>query len=166
MALRRPPIRRDLYADRSGWTDDADPFTESGGFNQRGEWMALLGDVRTVWVAAWIDSRDGLESAYRRILAIPNPATRDALLNELADATKSLVSIGEVQAASEERRRREKQSDGDVDRWRAVQRIEWADRFRKHYEQIEAKARRPERAGEVHFSLVRRLEVERAEAAL
>ena len=40
-ALRRPPVRQDLYADRTGWSDDVNPFAESRGFNQRADFMKL-----------------------------------------------------------------------------------------------------------------------------
>lgn len=139
--LCRSPIRRDLYADRRGWTDDTDPFNVSGGFNQRGEWMSLLTDARVVWVAAWIDSRDALESAFGSILAVRDPSRRAQLLDELAAPAEPVVSMQEIKAVADERRRREKQPGGDVDRWRALQRIEWSDRFRRHYNHVGGEAR-------------------------
>src|SRR6476646_1560984 len=41
-ALRRPPIRQDVYADRTGWADDFNPFQIAKGFNQRADWMVLF----------------------------------------------------------------------------------------------------------------------------
>ena len=52
VALRRNPIRRDVYADRRGWADDVNPFEAAGNFNQRAEWMGLFADTRPIWVAA------------------------------------------------------------------------------------------------------------------
>ena len=69
-ALRRPPVRQDLYADRTGWTDDVNPFAESRGFNQRADFMKLYVDTRPVWTAAWIDSRESLKSAYAKVLRV------------------------------------------------------------------------------------------------
>ena len=37
-ALRRPPIRQDVYGDQTDWADHTNPFAEAGGFNQRPEW--------------------------------------------------------------------------------------------------------------------------------
>jgi iron(III) transport system substrate-binding protein len=135
-SLRRPPARRDVYADRTGWADDLNPFEEAAGFNQRGEWMALFGDTRPIWVAAWIDSRDALKDAYRRILAVKDDARRAALLDELADLP---IEMGDVEKIRTERKRME-QSPGELDAWRARQQIHWAAEFRRHYEEVGRKA--------------------------
>jgi hypothetical protein len=132
-ALRRPPIRRDVYADRTGWADDVNPFEEAGGFNQRGEWMSTFTDTRMIWAAAWIDSRDALQKAYRRILNIKNNHQRDALLAGLADLPITLADVQEMP------KRMEREAGGNVDEWRARVRLEWANRFRRHYKQIEEK---------------------------
>jgi hypothetical protein len=136
-ALRRPPIRKDLYADRTNWTDKADPFNDAHGFNQRGEWMALFSDTRPIWVAAWIDSRDALKDAYASILRVRDEAQRAALIDELADLP---VTMADIAAIRDQRKALEK-SAGELDEWRARQKIEWAKRFAEHYEKI-AKASR------------------------
>src|SRR5436190_4921394 len=92
-ALRRPPIRRDVYANRTGWADDVNPFEEAGGFNQRGEWMGTFTDTRMIWAAAWIDSRDALQKAYSRIVRMKNTTRRDALLAELANLPVTLADV-------------------------------------------------------------------------
>jgi len=126
-ALRRPPIRRDVYANRAGWADDVNPFEEAGGFNQRGEWMSTFADTRMIWAAAWIDSRDALQKTYRRILQIKDIRRRDALLAELADLPITLADVQELP------KRIEREAGGNVEEWRARVRLEWANRFRKHY---------------------------------
>jgi len=92
-ALRRMPIRRDVYANQTGWADHFNPFDDAGGFNQRGEWMALMSDTRPIWTAAWIDSRDDLLDAYEKILSIKDPARRASLLAKLSDIPVTLTDI-------------------------------------------------------------------------
>jgi len=133
-ALRRPPIRRDVYANRTGWADDVNPFEEAGGFNQRGEWMSTFTDTRMIWAAAWVDSRDAMQKAYHRILQIKDLKHRDALLAQLANLPITLLDVQELP------RRMEREAGGNVDEWRARVRLEWANRFRKHYKQMETKA--------------------------
>jgi iron(III) transport system substrate-binding protein len=140
-ALHRAPIRRDLYApgtDRSGWADDFNPFDESGGFNQRGEWMALFGDTRPIWAAAWIDSRDALRSSYAKILAVRDDARRSALLAELADLP---ISMSQVAALRDQRKQLEA-TGADTDVWKAEQRQGWAQTFREHYATVAGEAGR------------------------
>jgi len=144
-ALRRPPIRRDVYGDRTGWADDVNPFEEAGGFNQRGEWMSTFTDTRMIWAAAWVDGRDSLQKAYRRILMIKDIKRRDALLAELADLPITLSDVQELPL------RMEREAGGNLDEWRARVRLEWANRFRKHYKQMFDKADEPvksKRAGQ------------------
>jgi iron(III) transport system substrate-binding protein len=93
--LRRPPVRQDVYGDRSEWTDDVNPFEEAGGFNQRAEWGTLFSDVRPVWAAAWIDTREDLKRAYAKIRALPDPQLRDVLLKKLADLPVQLQDVAE-----------------------------------------------------------------------
>ena len=45
-ALRRTPIRRDVFADTGDWADQNNPFEEAGGFNQRGAWMSGFTELR------------------------------------------------------------------------------------------------------------------------
>jgi hypothetical protein len=136
-SLRRMPIRRDLYGDRFNWTDDVDLFTAARGFNQRGEWMALFGDSRPIWVAAWIDSRDALKDAYAAILNVPDPAKRRMLIEQLADLPIEMADVARIR---DERKALEKSS-GELDEWRARQQIAWANKFREHYRKVEEAAR-------------------------
>jgi ABC-type Fe3+ transport system substrate-binding protein len=135
-SLRRMPIRQDVYSNQSGWADHFDPFNEAGGFNQRGEWMALMSDTRPIWDVAWIDSRDALLDAYAKILRVHDEARRAQLLNELADVP---VTMAEIENRRNERTRLEK-SGADVFDWQARQRIEWGKVFRKHYAAAAARA--------------------------
>jgi ABC-type Fe3+ transport system substrate-binding protein len=135
-ALRRPPIRRDLYSeDQSNWTDTTNPFAAARAFNMRGEWMALFADVRPIWAAAWIDSRDDLLRCYSAILAVPDTARRQALLSELADVP---LTMQDVQA--DNTTRKQKEAAGNADEWKARSRLEWAEKFRRFYNHLESQA--------------------------
>jgi hypothetical protein len=134
---RRMPIRRDVYADQTGWADHFNPFEEAGDFNQRGEWMATMSDTRSVWDAAWIDTRDALVQSYQTILRTSDPRKRSELLAKLADLP---ITLHEVEQIRTDRQRLDKQH-ADLDEWRARQRIEWGNRFREHYAHIAAQAR-------------------------
>ena len=141
-SLRRTPIRRDLYgphANHANWTDDGDPFKTAGGFNQRGEWMALFTDTRPIWVAAWIDARDALRHAYEKILAVRDPAQRKRLIDRLADLPIEMADVEKIRGTRKELEK----SAGELDLWRANQQIEWARKFRRHYRQIEAQTPAP-----------------------
>jgi ABC-type Fe3+ transport system substrate-binding protein len=133
---RRMPIRPDVYADQSGWADHFNPFDEAGGFNQRGEWMALMTDIRPIWDVAWIDSRDALIAAYRKILRVQDPARRARLLDQLADLP---VTMRDIENRRDERTRLENEH-ADVYDWQARQRINWADVFRNHYRAVASQA--------------------------
>lgn len=134
-SLRRPPIRRALYADRSGWADDVDPFATAGRFNQRAEWMGLYSETRALWSAAWIDSRDALKEAYQRVLRIEDPARRQRLLSELTDLP---VTMADVERMRSERKKMEQAA--QAEEWKAFERVRWAVRFRDHYTQVGKKA--------------------------
>lgn len=134
---RRMPIRRDVYANQAGWADHFDPFKEASGFNQRGEWMATMSDTRPIWDAAWIDSRDALIHSYETILRVPDPARREKLLAELAQLPVTLHEVEQIRG----KRQKLVDAHGDVDEWRARQRIEWGSRFRKHYADVAREAR-------------------------
>jgi iron(III) transport system substrate-binding protein len=137
-SLRRLPIRRDAYLDRTDWADDVDPFADSGGFNLRSEWMTLFRDTREVWAAAWIDSASGLKSAYRATLAVRDEARRTALLDELADLPIAMQEVAEHKA---KRERLELSRAADPQLVNSQQRLAWAQRFREHYARVEARAR-------------------------
>ena len=134
--LRRPPVRRDLYGDRSGWTDDVNPFEEAGGFNQREDFETLFSDTRPVWTAAWIDSRESLKSAYAAILSVPDPARRAELTAELA---RLPITMDDVAAARKERKALE--STGGAEEWKARNRIQMVKDFRAHYGRVASMAR-------------------------
>ncbi len=143
-ALRRPPIRQSVYAaDRSDWTDQANPFEFAGGFNQRGEWMATFTDVRLIWAAAWIDARDALKSAYAEVLAVDDETRRADLIRRLSDLP---ITLDDVVALNADRKRREREKD-DVDFWKAQTRIAWATTFRQHYQTVAREARTASVAG-------------------
>ncbi|MCC7351550.1 MAG: extracellular solute-binding protein [Phycisphaerales bacterium] len=135
-SLRRSPIRRDVYADKTQWADDVDLFALAGGFNQRAEWFGLFADTRTLWAAAWIDSRDALKRAYASILAVKDQSRRGQLLMELANLPVERADVEQLA-----RQRAELERAGGADEWKARQRIDWANRFRSHYERIMAEAR-------------------------
>ncbi len=137
-SLRRLPIRPDVYADRTGWADDTNPFEEAAGFNLRGEWMGLFRDTRPIWAAAWIDSRSALKHAYEIILRIPDAKRRAALIEQLADLPIEMHDVAEQRAT-----RTRLQKAGQDDRlWMTRQRIEWAQKFRAHYDATAEQARR------------------------
>lgn len=138
-ALRRPPIRVDLYppkGDVTYWTDpDLNPFTAAGGFNLRREWDTLFTDTRLMWAAAWIDGREELRRAYRAVLAIPDTTRREQLLDRLGDFP---MTFAELEAISAERRTVPAAHQGE---WRAAKRVELARRFREHYREVAELAR-------------------------
>jgi ABC-type Fe3+ transport system substrate-binding protein len=135
---RRMPIRSDVYANQAGWADHSNPFVEAGGFNQRGEWMALMSDTSPIWIAAWIDSRDALIDAYQMILSVNDPSRRGELFARLANVP---VTMQDVEQRRAERLQIE-QSRGDLNLWNAKQRNLWSERFRKHYATVAAEAGR------------------------
>jgi iron(III) transport system substrate-binding protein len=136
-ALRRPPVRRDLYADRVGWSDDVNPFAESQGFNQREDFEALFSDTRPVWTAAWIDSRESLRDAYAAVLGVEDATRRAALLAELADLPIKMQDVADARA----RRKALEQAGGSAEAWKARHRIEMVKTFRAHYAAVAARAR-------------------------
>lgn len=134
-ALRRPPIRRDLYdGPRHQWTDDVNPFAEAGGFNARPEWAATLTETRMIWGAAWMDSRSSLTSAYHQIQDVRDPAARAQLLERLSNLPIKRQDV-------EQLRKVRKEIDAErVEEWKAAQRIGWAKKFRDHYRAVERMA--------------------------
>jgi len=129
---RRMPIRRDVYANQSGWIDHVNPFEEASGFNQRGEWMAFMTDTRPFWNIAWIDTHDQLIAAYQRVIAVRDDARRKQLLAKLADIPATLDDV----KYRRDHRAELAKAQGDVDAWLAQQRIEWGRKFREHYAQV------------------------------
>jgi ABC-type Fe3+ transport system substrate-binding protein len=136
-ALRRPPVRQDVYADRTDWTDDINPFAEARGFNQRAEWTTLLGDTRMFWAAAWVDGREALRAAQARVLGVTDPARRASLVAALADVP---VTLGDVEAYRAQRKQKEAAKDPTLEEWKARQRIAWGQKFREHYRAVAERA--------------------------
>lgn len=142
-ALRRMPIRRDVYANQSNWADPTvNPFeAASNGFNIRSEWMGLYSDLRPVWACAWIDARTELKDAYAAILKVSDAKRRGELLYELSDIP---VSMNELESLSKQRIAIDAGNDPDWKDsryWAAKQRIEWGRKFRAHYAAVGARAK-------------------------
>jgi iron(III) transport system substrate-binding protein len=133
---RRMPIRRDVYANQAGWVEHFDPFNEAGGFNQRGEWMALMSDTRPIWDAAWIDSRDALLAACLRIQQVRDPAQQAALWEQMRDVPVTMADVEQRMAE----RTRLATNHMDVYEWQARDRIAWGAKFRQHYLSVGAHA--------------------------
>jgi hypothetical protein len=97
--------------------------------------MGLFTEIRPLWAAAWIDSREALRDAYARILAVRDPQRRSALIARLADLP---IEMSDVQQLAADRLVHEKR--GDAEEWKARSRIDWANRFRAHYARVAAEA--------------------------
>jgi ABC-type Fe3+ transport system substrate-binding protein len=136
-SLRRPPVRQDVYADRTGWSDDVNPFVEAHGFNQRSDFMRLFADTRFVWAAAWIDGRESLKRAYATVLSVGDDGRRRDLLNELADLPITMPDVAGFAA----QRKQAAESGGSAEEWNARKRIELTKAFRAHYDAVAAKAK-------------------------
>lgn len=133
-ALRRSPIRRDVYTDMNNWADQVNFFEEGKGFSVRAEWMGLFSDTRMLWAAAWIDAWDSLKDAYSKVLSVQDPKRRSELISRLADLP---VTMQDVERIRDERKIRK----ADLEEWKARTRIEWTRRFQEHYRRIERDAR-------------------------
>ena len=127
-ALRRPPIRPDVYADMTGWTDRENPFEQAGGFNQRGAWMGEFTETRLVWAAAWMDARDALKRAHGAVMAVDDPDRRAALLAELGSLPVGRDEVIEL--------RRQRKAAADEGEWAARTRIALAALCRAHYRDV------------------------------
>ncbi|MDP9175998.1 MAG: extracellular solute-binding protein [Planctomycetota bacterium] len=138
-ALRRAPIRRDAYHDQTGWTDNINYFTQTNGFTLRQEWMSTFSDLRTIWAAAWIDSRDQLKDSYAKVLAVPDKIRRQHLLARLGDIPLTRQDVADLMAV---RKRIEADPAQDADQWHARERMNLSSRFRAHYRQVSLEAQR------------------------
>jgi ABC-type Fe3+ transport system substrate-binding protein len=127
-SLRRMPVRSDVYADRSGWADDENPFEVAEGFNLRQRWMRQLSRLVPVWAAAWIDSKTDLDQAYRAVLGIRDPERRQRLLFRLSDLPIELSELVRPPAESA--------GSKDPRLLAARERIDWSERFRNHYRDV------------------------------
>lgn len=136
-SLYRPPIRKDVYTagNEANWTNpDLNPFTDAGGFNQRGEWNALLSETRMVWTIAWIDDRAQLRDAYRAVLRVADAAKRESLLADLADLPMTYERLEGIRADLK------KQPPAQSDEYRARLRIDLGKEFAEHYRKVREKA--------------------------
>ena len=133
--LRRTPIRRDVFADRSDWSDDENPFATSGGFNQRGAWMGTFSETRLVWKAAWIEAGEALDTAYAAVLAVEDGGRRAELIARLRDLP---ITRGDVAALRAERKALPEASQAS---FMATKASELAQTFRDHFAAVEAAAR-------------------------
>ena len=134
-SLRRMPVRRDVYADRTGWADDDNPFEAAAGFNMRQRWMRQLGRLIPIWAASWIDTKPSLDDAYRAVLRVGDRERRESLLFELSDLPVRLedVTTNGVPASAA--------GEGTDPRLAAArERMSWAARFRRHYAEVLARA--------------------------
>lgn len=134
-ALRRPPIRRDVYADQSGWTDKNNPFKEAEEFNQRQEWMDEFTETRLVWQTAWMDAESALGQAYRAVLDISDGERREELLARLRALPITRQGVKDLRA------QRKAQPPAMQSWWKAEAQARLAELFRKHYSAVEAEAR-------------------------
>ena len=136
-SLRRMPVRRDVYAERTGWADDENPFEAAEGFNMRQRWMRQLGRLIPIWAAAWIDTKPHLDRAYRAVLSIADLERRERLLFELSDLPIELDDLDQVPTPAEA---------GDLPPTldprllAARQRMGWSERFRRHYDEVLTRA--------------------------
>jgi hypothetical protein len=137
-SLRRMPARRDVYADRRGFADHDNPFETAEGFNMRQRWMRQLGRLLPIWGAAWMDAKGQLDEAYRAILALPDPALRARLGFELSDIPIEYAEVGARPAAA---------AGVDPRLVAARDRLQFGERFRRHYARVLAEARAAEAAG-------------------
>ena len=140
-SLRRLPIRRDVYADRTGFADTTNPFEETHGFNLRGDWMKLFRDTRKVWAAMFMDAGPDLTRAYRAVLAVPDARVRESLLSQLADVPVQMSEIAKEKATLDALAATRDDRAEDPRLVATRQRNAWAERFRRHYADVEARAR-------------------------
>jgi ABC-type Fe3+ transport system substrate-binding protein len=133
-ALMRMPVRWDVYTNQQGWGRHGDPFLQAGGFNERGEWMALMTETRLIWLAAWIDSRDEMESAYRAARSVADPGRRAELIAKLADLPIEMSDVADLHTHSKTL------GANQIDEWRTRTEIAWAEKFRRHYRAVKESA--------------------------
>jgi iron(III) transport system substrate-binding protein len=131
-SLRRMPVRRDVYFDRTGFADDEDPFDIAAGFNMRQRWMRLMSRLLPIWAAAWIDAKSTLDEAYRAISRVPDAARRVQLTFELSDIP---IDYSEVASPPP---RPSPNADPRLDA--ARERAAYGERFRRHYAAVQARA--------------------------
>jgi iron(III) transport system substrate-binding protein len=132
-SLRRLPVRRDVYRDRTQWADDTDPFETAQGFNLRKDWMSLFRETRELWAAAWIDNHGALRQTYHDVLAVPDAARRADLLDRLSELPIEMAEVAASKARREALEQAGASSGADVRLLQAELRLSWAKRFAAHY---------------------------------
>ena len=134
-SLRRTPIVPSVFADQTDWTDLNDPFTTSGGFNQRGAWMGEFTETRMIWNAAWVGAGDAMDNAYAAVLDVPAGPKRDALIARFRDVPTSWDKVRDIRA---EIRSRE---DAEQTAFKARLTADLSAKFRKHFDAVKSAAR-------------------------
>jgi iron(III) transport system substrate-binding protein len=135
-SLRRMPIRKDVYADRTGFVDADNPFELAEGFNMRQRWMRQLGRILPVWGAAWIDAKSTLDEAYEAVRSVPDPARRERLMFELSDIPIEYDEVSPLPGAPPG----PSAGGGDARLEGARERLGLGERFRSHYARVLAQA--------------------------
>jgi ABC-type Fe3+ transport system substrate-binding protein len=79
-ALRRLPVRRDVYNDLSNFTDPVNPFEQTSTFNTSRSRTATFGILGDLIQASCIDNLEELRATRQAILESPQAAKLDALL--------------------------------------------------------------------------------------
>jgi iron(III) transport system substrate-binding protein len=138
-SLRRLPVRRDVYGDRTGWADKDDPFEVALGFNMRQRWMRQLGRLIPIWAAAWIDTKPSLDRAYRAALAVKEAGLREELLFMLSDLPVEYADVSGPRLAVAGQAD-PGQGPSDPPLRAARERMQWSERFRRHYEALADRA--------------------------
>lgn len=133
--LFRSPIRPDVYADRTGWTNPSvNPYEDTSGFFMRSEWMSLFYEIRWFWAVSWIDAGEDLKAAEKAILHNPDPARRKQLRQQLADFPFTYDDLLQLRKDLADLPK------SKVEEERAKRRIDWAAKFRQHYRAVAAAA--------------------------
>ncbi len=150
-ALRRTPIRKDVFADQTSWTDKNNPFEESADFNQRQEWMDEFSETRAVWQAAWIEAGESLDAAYKAILELPEGENSSDLLNRLRNTPVEWrlpdgesgygANVTGWQAVKALRADRRRQPENERAAFLPAARLTLAEQFRQHFDKLRDEAR-------------------------
>ena len=116
-ALRRPPIRRELYAPQfAAFRSDPDvyPYVEARGFTYHPEWtLALFNPIRFIVRVMCIDSHDELRDAWAELITSRFPPEATSMFQDVAavdydmardrigDTLKNSDKLGETRLAAE-----------------------------------------------------------------
>jgi ABC-type Fe3+ transport system substrate-binding protein len=127
-SLRRLPIRRSVYSDKTGFTDPVNPFEQTTSFNTspaRTKTFEILG---LLIQASCMDVLDELKATRAAILACPRAAELDAKLGRFPfDQKEALKRQDQYKKAT------------------TAERLElmrkWTDEFRQEYRELMSRAR-------------------------